>query len=116
MPRQQTSRKAPAQAIARNAALSVQHRTPSLARDRFLRLPEVRARIAGISRSTLYRMIAEGRFPAPYDLSSEPGEPRRQGRTIAGWLESEVVAWIESRTAVRQASARAAVTSECEAA
>jgi predicted DNA-binding transcriptional regulator AlpA len=36
---------------------------------RFLRMPEVR-RLTGLSRSSLYRLCAEKRFPAPVPLSS----------------------------------------------
>jgi prophage regulatory protein len=53
---------------------------------RMLRFPEVRSRV-GCGKSNIYRMVAEGTFPAPKRLSA---------RTI-GWLESEVDAWIESR-------------------
>jgi prophage regulatory protein len=37
-----------------------------------------------LSRATLYREIAAGRFPKPYQLS--------RGRV--GWLRSEVAAWM----------------------
>lgn len=36
---------------------------------RFLRLPEVK-QLTGLSRSSLYRMCAEKKFPAPVPLSS----------------------------------------------
>ena len=36
---------------------------------RFLRLPEVK-QLTGLSRSSLYRMCAEKKFPAPLPLSS----------------------------------------------
>ena len=51
-----------------------------------LRLPSVKA-VTGLSRSTLYNRIAEGRFPAPIALG---------GRAV-GWLESEVQMWLEDR-------------------
>ena len=51
-----------------------------------LRLPSVKA-VTGLSRSTIYSRIAEGRFPAPIALG---------GRAI-GWLESEIQRWIEER-------------------
>ncbi|MEZ5490253.1 MAG: AlpA family phage regulatory protein [Gammaproteobacteria bacterium] len=50
--------------------------------------PEVRARI-GISRSTLYRKIQEGTFPAPISL----------GGRATGWLDHEVTAWINAMAA-----------------
>jgi len=49
-----------------------------------MRLPEVR-RTTGLSRSTLYMRIAEGKFPRPINLG---------GRAV-GWLQSEVEAWLE---------------------
>ncbi len=42
-----------------------------------------------LSRSTLYREIARGRFPKPHKLSL--------GRV--GWLRSEVGAWMAARAA-----------------
>lgn len=53
-----------------------------------LRLPEVLAR-TGLSRSTLYRRVDEGTFPAPISL----------GIRAVGWPESEVQSWIEQRIA-----------------
>jgi prophage regulatory protein len=53
---------------------------------RLLRLPEV-LRITGLGRSTLYRMIAEHRFPAPVQLSK---------RAVA-WREDEVRPWADAR-------------------
>ena len=51
-----------------------------------LRRPAV-LRATGLSRSTLYRQIADGAFPAPLRL----------GPRAVGWLESAVSAWVESR-------------------
>ena len=53
---------------------------------RILRLPEVR-HSTGLSRSTIYLRIAEGRFPKPVSLG---------GRAV-GWLEAEVQEWLERR-------------------
>jgi len=53
----------------------------------FLRLDAVLAR-CGISRSTLYRLIAEGRFPAPRRIN---------GTRISVWLSSDVDQWIGSQ-------------------
>jgi prophage regulatory protein len=58
--------------------------------DRLLRLPELKAR-TGLSRATVYEVIARGDFPAPIKV----------GR-ISAWPESEVRAWIEARKAARQ--------------
>ena len=53
---------------------------------RFLRLPEVLAR-TGLSRSTIYVRLDEGRFPRPVSLG---------GRAV-GWIEAEVDEWIRER-------------------
>ncbi|WP_455232234.1 helix-turn-helix transcriptional regulator [Geopseudomonas aromaticivorans] len=58
---------------------------------RFLRLPEVEL-VVGKKRSTIYRDIAAGKFPAPYDLGS--------GKSV-GWLSTEISAWILSRPRVQ---------------
>lgn len=52
-----------------------------------LRLPTVKAR-SGLSRSTIYRRIAEGTFPKGIQLGSS--------RTV-GWLESDIEAWIDKQ-------------------
>lgn len=53
---------------------------------RILRYREVEAR-TGLSRSTIYRWQAAGRFPAAVVL----------GRRTVGWIESDVDAWIRKR-------------------
>lgn len=58
----------------------------SLAEDRILPWPQVRP-IAGISRTTAWRLQNTGDFPRPVVLS--PGR--------VGWRESEVQAWRASR-------------------
>ncbi len=57
-----------------------------MTRHTILRLPEVKAR-TGLSRSTIYLRIAEGKFPPPINL----------GERCVGWLESEIDAWIAKR-------------------
>ena len=47
--------------------------------ERFLRLPDVK-RLSGISRSSIYKYIAEGLFPKPFAL----------GTRMVGWPESEL--------------------------
>lgn len=59
------------------------------AQERFLRLPEV-MHLCGLSRSTLYDLIARDAFPA--QVSS--------GENVA-WLQSEVTAWMAERIAHR---------------
>jgi len=51
-----------------------------------LRLPAVKSR-TGLSRSTIYLRVAEGRFPRPINLG---------GRAV-GWMEAEVEAWLQGR-------------------
>ena len=48
-----------------------------------LRLPAVKAR-TGLSRSTIYLRISEGRFPKPVSL----------GDRAVGWVEAEVNDWL----------------------
>ncbi|SAF52816.1 helix-turn-helix transcriptional regulator [Enterobacter kobei] len=58
--------------------------------ERFLRLPEV-IHQCGLSRSTLYDLIARDAFPAQVSLG---------GKNVA-WLQSEVTAWMAERIAHR---------------
>ena len=53
---------------------------------RILRLPSVRER-TGLSRSSIYLRISEGRFPRPISL----------GERAVGWLESEITEWLNRR-------------------
>lgn len=50
------------------------------------RLPDVLKRV-GYSRSTIYQLIAEGKFPKPISL----------GERAVAWLESDIDAWIAAR-------------------
>jgi len=54
--------------------------------DRILRRPDVEA-ITGLSRSSLYGMMAEGRFPRPV----------RIGKRAVGWNLSVVEEWLRTR-------------------
>lgn len=69
--------------------------TPEVEELRFLRLPEVE-KASGKKRSTIYRDIAAGKFPAPYDLG---------GSRSVGWLSTEISAWILSRPRVQMRAA-----------
>lgn len=62
---------------------------------RLLRLRDVQ-RATGLSRSSLYRLASEGRFPSAVKLTPH----------ATAWHESEILAWIESRP--RAASAKVA--------
>lgn len=57
--------------------------------DSFLR-PKDAAEKAGISKSHLYRLVNQGRFPHPIKVSTR----------ISAFLESEVDDWIRDRVAV----------------
>ncbi|MES0164159.1 MULTISPECIES: AlpA family phage regulatory protein [unclassified Mesorhizobium] len=58
--------------------------------NRIIRLKTVLAR-TGLSRSTMYRKIGEGTFPAQIKISLNG----------AGWRESEINRWIENPVAWR---------------
>ena len=51
-----------------------------------LRLPKVKA-ITGLSRSTIYLRMSEGKFPKHISLGSR----------AVGWLKTEVSEWMEER-------------------
>ena len=53
---------------------------------RLMRRPEVEA-VCGVSRSTLYAMVAKGAFPQPLRISA---------RSV-GWRAGEVRLWLDSR-------------------
>lgn len=63
---------------------------------KLLRLDAVLAQ-TGVSRSTLYSLIAQGRFPRPVQLTA----------SARAWPEREVCAWIYERIAGRDAGAGA---------
>ena len=54
---------------------------------KILRRPEVE-QIVGLSRSTLYAMMAENTFPKPIKL----------GKRAIGWPDNVIAGWIEERT------------------
>ena len=64
---------------------------------KILRLPEVKNR-TGLSRSTVYLRISEGRFPTPVSL----------GDRAVGWLESEIEQWVLDRIEASRADDQAA--------
>ncbi len=65
--------------------------------DRMLRRGEVE-RITALSKSTLYRMIARGDFPAPMRL----------GCRAVGWRASVVANWLEHRESLCSYAAKGA--------
>ena len=56
-------------------------------RHRLLRLPEV-LRIIGLSRSTIYRMMAKGQFPAQVSTT---------GLRAVGWRQADILEWLKDR-------------------
>jgi prophage regulatory protein len=52
---------------------------------RILRRSEIET-VIGLSRSSIYNMMAEGTFP----------KPMRLGRRAVGWLESDVTDWLSN--------------------
>jgi prophage regulatory protein len=58
-----------------------------------LRRKQVEAR-TGLKRSTIYAKIAANEFPAAVRL----------GARSVGWVESEILAWLESRIAASRSS------------
>lgn len=62
--------------------------------DRFLTLREV-AQAAGISRSSIYRRVAEGTFPAPLKV----------GPRTSRWSQEEVAAWQQEARLDRESRA-----------
>ncbi len=57
---------------------------------RVLRLPQV-IEFTGIGKSSVYKGVSNGSFPKPIQLTE---------RSV-GWLESEVLEWLEARVAER---------------
>ena len=60
---------------------------PSRLRIGLFRLPAVIDKV-GLSKSTIYKMIAAGTFPPPIKL----------GKRASGWWEDEIDAWLVSRS------------------
>jgi prophage regulatory protein len=52
----------------------------------FIRLPDV-LKATGLSRSTIYAMVQQGRFPTPIKLSL----------SAVGWQVSEIEKWAQDR-------------------
>ncbi|RUO78934.1 transcriptional regulator [Idiomarina tyrosinivorans] len=51
------------------------------------------SKLTTLSRSSIYRLIKDGMFPAPVNL----------GYRSVAWVEREVIDWVESRLAERLA-------------
>ena len=57
--------------------------------NRVLRMRDLPQKV-GFRPSTIYEMVAAGRFPRPFKLVS--------GGRASGWLESSVDAWLDERS------------------
>lgn len=57
-----------------------------MTKETIIRLPQVKQRL-GLSRSTIYALIKDGKFSGPISLGSR----------AVGWLESDVSKFIETR-------------------
>ena len=57
--------------------------------DKILRIPEV-VEVTGLSRTTIWRRVKSGDFPAPVRLGS-------MATWSVGWPESKVERWLDSR-------------------
>lgn len=55
---------------------------------RLIRLPEVRKRV-GLSRATVYALMAQGKFP----------RQRKLAANSVAWVDREIDAWMEERIA-----------------
>ncbi|MDC0883373.1 AlpA family transcriptional regulator [Litorivicinus sp.] len=55
---------------------------PTNSSNRFVRLPEVLA-MTGLCRSTIYKLISQGEFPAPYKIT----------RRAVAWRQSDLDNW-----------------------
>lgn len=66
-----------------------EHPSPSEPRriSRLIRVKEVQ-HCVGLGRSTIYRWMAEGRFPKPVQL----------GGYVVAWAEDDIQAWVDSQT------------------
>jgi prophage regulatory protein len=54
--------------------------------ERLMRRPDVQ-NVTGLSRSTIYAMMAEGTFPKPVKL----------GKRAVAWREADIRNWLDSR-------------------
>lgn len=58
---------------------------------KILRRPQVEE-ITGLSRSTIYAMMAKGQFPSPLRL----------GARAVGWPEAIIIEWLSSRSSTSE--------------
>lgn len=65
---------------------------------RILRRPEVQ-KLTGLSRSTIYLRLSQGAFPKPIPL----------GGRLVGWLESDILKWIDDCVASGEKASQGAL-------
>ena len=71
------------------------NRSPGITDDvTFIRLPEVKA-VTGLSKTSLYALIKEKRFPAPVRL----------GPRAVAWVKSEIRQWAAERVQASRSAA-----------
>jgi len=63
--------------------------------NRLLRRPEVE-RATGLSRSRIYQLMDDGKFPRPVEI----------GPRAVAWVEAEVAEWNNARIAERDSAAQ----------
>lgn len=71
-----------------NSDLVVRAAIPATSRERLLRIADVEA-ATGCKKSTIYKLMREGRFPARVRITAR----------YAVWPESAVMAWVHARIA-----------------
>ena len=64
---------------------------PANSAQRIVKLKELAPFTGGASKATIWRWIAEGRFPKPIKI----------GPNSSGWVEGEIAAWQQARIAER---------------
>ena len=74
------------------ATTTAQPSGPPQSCDRMLRFPDVLA-LTGLSRTTIWRRVKAGTFPAPLSL----------GENSCGWPENQVHDWVNNRPVVSYA-------------
>lgn len=59
-----------------------------------IRIKQVALKV-GLGQSTIYRMIAEGRFPKPFEIASKRN----------AWIESDIDDWLAEKAGKKLSSA-----------
>lgn len=78
-----------ARKAAENRAIAAEQLTPGTVR--VLRLPGVEV-LTGLKKTSIYNLMRDEDFPRPVSLSAR----------AKGWVETEVIAWLENRIQQRE--------------